>query len=281
MSPNIFHLASDNHPSLFSLLQSNPSLASSQDSHGYSLLHAAASYNHVSLLRTLVQDFHLDINALKDEDDETALFVVEDGNMARMLVEEFGADVTIRNHDGQTAAEKILGEAEGEGDEGLLEVARYLKSISKNDNNGVGEGEGGSTRDGDGSGGSGRQEGLITNGILKDEPPPPVPRNLEVNLSTVPERELVEVNEDLNGRRREGRRDDDGIEEGREEVVDPEFKRRIEELAERGNLNSEGGQRELRSLVTEAVREHVTHSTSNPEGDDGSRRRNQQRRRMN
>lgn len=39
--------------------------------------------------------------------------------------------------------------------------------------------------------------------------------------------------------------------------VDEDFRRRIEELASRGDLNSEEGQRELRRLVTEAVHQHV------------------------
>jgi len=39
--------------------------------------------------------------------------------------------------------------------------------------------------------------------------------------------------------------------------VDEEFRRRIEELASRGDFNSEEGQRELRRLVTEAVNHHV------------------------
>jgi len=39
--------------------------------------------------------------------------------------------------------------------------------------------------------------------------------------------------------------------------VDEEFRRRIEELATRGDFNSEEGQRELRRLVTEAVSHHV------------------------
>ncbi|KAI9886433.1 MAG: recombinase rad51 [Watsoniomyces obsoletus] len=278
MTPNIFHLASDNHPSLLSILRATPSVASTQDSHGYSLLHAAVSYNHVSLLRTLIHEFHLDINSLKDEDGETALFYVEDVNMAKILVEEFGADVTMRNSDGYTPAEKLIKEDDGEG---LEDVVMYLEYVRKRDSLGI-EGDG----NGDGGVASNfardeiKEEGsvLITKGILKDEPPPLVPRDLEVNLSTVQERELF--NEDMEGRRRSERRGDDGADvDGTQDAVDPEFKRRIEELAERGDLNSDVGQRELRNLVTEAVREHVTHSAtsmSNPE--DG---RDQQRRRIN
>ena len=90
MAPNPYLLAADNSPELLPLLRSNPALASSQDEHGYSLVHAAASYNHLDLLRALVRDLHVDVN-LKDEDDETALFVVETPEAAKVLVEELGA----------------------------------------------------------------------------------------------------------------------------------------------------------------------------------------------
>jgi hypothetical protein len=43
-----------------------------------------------------------------------------------------------------------------------------------------------------------------------------------------------------------------------EEVVDPEFKRRIEELAAREDFQGEDGQRELRELITEAIRGQVS-----------------------
>src|SRR5262245_52909038 len=76
---------------LIPLLQSNPPLASAQDAHGYSLLHAAASYNHAELLKTLVEDFHVDVNLL-DEDHETCLFVTESLEVAKLLVETLGVD---------------------------------------------------------------------------------------------------------------------------------------------------------------------------------------------
>jgi hypothetical protein len=41
------------------------------------------------------------------------------------------------------------------------------------------------------------------------------------------------------------------------EVVDPEFRRRIEELASREDFQSEDGQRQLRELVTAALRGQV------------------------
>ncbi|KAH7160091.1 hypothetical protein B0J13DRAFT_120918 [Dactylonectria estremocensis] len=120
--PNPFLLAADDHPTLLPLLRENPALASSQDEHGYSLVHAAASYNHLDLLRVLVREFHVDVN-LKDEDDETPLFVVETEAAAQVLVEELGADIKHRGSEGLTAREKI--EAEGD----FPAIAVYLSKV--------------------------------------------------------------------------------------------------------------------------------------------------------
>jgi hypothetical protein len=122
--PNPFLLAAgvdDPTPALIPLLQANLAKATEQDAHGYSLLHAAASYSHAKLLRCLVKEFHADPNKLLDEDGETCLFVVENVECARVLVEELGCRIDTRNNDGQTAREKI--EAEGE----FVEVAVYLR----------------------------------------------------------------------------------------------------------------------------------------------------------
>ncbi|PFH56680.1 hypothetical protein XA68_16138 [Ophiocordyceps unilateralis] len=119
---NPFLLAADNSPDLLPLLRANPHTASLQDEHGYSLVHAAASYNRLDLLRALVREFNVDVN-LKDEDNETALFVVENVEAARLLVEDLGVDVGHRGSDGLTAVEKI--EAEG----GFPAVVAYLKAV--------------------------------------------------------------------------------------------------------------------------------------------------------
>ena len=122
--PNLFTLAADGDcDKLIPLLRENPAFASSQDDHGYSLVHAAASYGHLDLLRQLIRDFHVDVN-LKDEDDETALFQVELVEVAQALCEELGADVTLRNTDGMSAAEAI----ENEGDRPL--VSAYLREVT-------------------------------------------------------------------------------------------------------------------------------------------------------
>jgi ankyrin repeat protein len=194
--PNLYILASDNSPSLLPLLRSSPSLASSQDEHGYSLLHAAASYSHLDLLRTLVQEFHVDVN-LADEDGETCLFVTETVEIARCLVEELGVDVNVRNNDGLVAQESIMN------DGSFPSVAAYLEGLT------------GSERE--------------TNQLPHPSLPPP---NVSVKYRTM----LEQIS------------DDDA------DVIDLEFKRRIEELATRENFHSEEGQRELRALVTDAIR---------------------------
>jgi hypothetical protein len=85
MSPNPYLLAADNPTALVTLLQEQPSLAAGQDDYGYSLVHAAASYNHLDLLRQLVHVFKVPVD-LTDEDGETALFIVETVEAARVLV---------------------------------------------------------------------------------------------------------------------------------------------------------------------------------------------------
>jgi uncharacterized protein len=203
MSPNPYLLAADNSPALIPLLRQDPSIASKQDEHGYSLLHAAASYNHLGLLRSLVNEFNVDVN-LKDEDGETCLFVTESIAVATCLLEELHSDTNVTNDDGLTAVEKI----EEEGD--FLEVASYLRSKS---------------------GGVTSQPGDIAP-IAERSHPPPLPANVTVDVSTMEDQQL----------------------NGETQQPDPEFKRRIEELAAKGDFHGEERQNELRALITDAVR---------------------------
>ncbi|KAH8785954.1 hypothetical protein F5883DRAFT_481860 [Diaporthe sp. PMI_573] len=194
MPPNPFLLAADNPTALLALLRESPSLASQQDDHGYSLLHAAASYNHLDLLRALVTDFNVPVD-IRDEDSETALFVVETVEAARLLVEELGMDTALAGDEGLTAREKI----QQDGD--FPAVAEYLAG----------------------------REGAPVNGITPNGRLPPVPQGLSVNFGT--------VNDDEAG----------------SASPDPEFRRRIEDLAAREDLNTEAGQAALRQLVEDAV----------------------------
>ncbi|KAH0537643.1 hypothetical protein FGG08_005594 [Glutinoglossum americanum] len=120
--PNPFLLAADNPAQLVAFLHANPTVASAQDWTGYSLLHAASSYNHPTLLRALVKDFHVDVN-ITDDDGETPLFSCETVEMAKCLVEEMGANWSVKNKQGMSAREKI----EQEGDWPL--VGLYLGGI--------------------------------------------------------------------------------------------------------------------------------------------------------
>lgn len=197
---NPFTLAAENSPRLLSSLRSQPQLASFQDAHGYSLLHAAASYNHLDLLRTLVSEFHVDVN-MKDEDGETALFVVETVEAARILCEELHIDRSIKNAEGVTAEEKIM----HEGDYPV--IAEYLHAPSASNNTlGI----------------------ASTNGAT--EHLPPLPPNVRMQVGTLEDPEALG------------------------EVADPALRRRIEELASRDDFQGEEGQRQLRELITDALR---------------------------
>ena len=206
-APNPLILAAENSPQLLPLLRSNPSLASTQDAHGYSLLHAAASYNHLDLLRALVTEFHVDVN-IKDEDAETALFVVETIEAAQVLIEELGADPTIKSQDGisegMTAEEKI----QTEGD--FTTVADFLKESRLR-------------------GAPTTEDSPAT--VISDHPPP-LPPNVKLHMGTLEDEENL----------------------GDAADADPEFRRRIEELAARDDFRGEKGQKQLRELIVDAIK---------------------------
>jgi uncharacterized protein len=218
-APNPFLLAADDSASLLPLLRQEPAIATRQDEHGYSLLHAAASYDRIPLLRALVHDFNVDVN-LTDEDGETCLFVTENVAVATCLVEELRLDTGVVNKDGLTATEKI--EEEGE----YPEVATYLRVNA-------------TVRE------RARPGGVTT--LTGDRPPiaegpspppsttqpPSLPANVRMNISTA---------------------EDGGHGEGGNGEPDPEFRRRIEELAAKEDFRGEDSQRELRTLITDAVR---------------------------
>ncbi len=217
--PNVsvlLNLVPDRPSSVVQSLAQHPSLAPQQDAHGYSLVHAAASYAQLDLLRELVQKHGVDVN-LRDEDGETALFVAERAEVVRCLIEELGADTGAKNAEGLTAVEKI--ESEGE----LPEVVEYLRSQPSTGTIAAVESE------------------PQTNGVH----PPPLPPNVQINIGTV--------------------------QEPPEDAADPEFRRRIEELASRDDFQSDEGQAQLRELITDAVRGVTTDAQA--DGRAGSRRR--------
>jgi len=201
MSKNPYLLAADDPEGLLALLQEDASQAAGQDEHGYSLIHAAASYNHLDLLRKLVRDFKVPVD-LMDEDGETALFVIETVDVAKVLVEELALDPSIKNDEGLTAREKI--EAEDE----FPAVAEYLKA-----------------REGSSSTTNGTTNGDASESLDL----PAAPDGLQVKMGTINEADIGELQ------------------------ADPEFRRRIEELAARQDFESPEGQAELRRLVMEII----------------------------
>ena len=203
MAPNPLILAADNSPQLLPLLRSNPSLASTQDEHGYSLVHAAASYNHLDLLRTLIHEFHVDPN-IKDEDSETALFVVESVESAQCLLEEMGADPTAKNDEGMTAEEKIRAEGDYPTVAEFLRISRVIGAPGPGD----------------------------SRSSSNESHPPPLPPNVKIHLGTMEDAQAT----------------------GEPTEADPEFRRRIEELAARDDFRGEEGQQQLRNLITDAIR---------------------------
>ncbi|KAJ5281269.1 hypothetical protein N7478_006641 [Penicillium angulare] len=201
MAQNPYLLACDNPSALLELLRSNPTIASCQDESGYSLLHAAASYGHTDLLRALVKEFNVNVNLL-DEDGETCLFVTEELNVARCLVEELGVDHNMTNGEGIKAFEKMEMEEENP------KVSAYLREVL------------------------GMPAAPTTDSPVGPlNAPPPIPGNMQVNIGTMSEQEL----------------------NAGEAEVDPEFKRRIDELAAREDFDSEAAQNELRELVRDAI----------------------------
>lgn len=166
MAPNPYLLAADNPAALLELLREDPSIALRQDEHGYSLIHAAASYNHLDLLRSLVREFNVPVD-LKDEDGETALFVVESVSAAKVLIDELGLDPRIENDEGLAAPEKIRIEDE------FPALARHLAQYETEE------------QAANGSLANGNAAAQSADAAAMELPPPPA--GLQVRVGTMPE----------------------------------------------------------------------------------------------
>ncbi|BFZ58441.1 hypothetical protein PYCC9005_005503 [Savitreella phatthalungensis] len=121
---NIFIAASDGDAErVVTLLSSGDVYVNGHDANGYTILHAAASYGHLELLRLLVREHGGDIN-LEDFEGDTPLYVVEDRETARVIVEELGGDTAHRNKEGLTALEYLVEEGD------FPDVVAYLSSVT-------------------------------------------------------------------------------------------------------------------------------------------------------
>lgn len=120
MEPNLYLLIADGQVhEVLAILEKEPSLAAVQDDNGYSLVHAAASYNELNLLRMLIQHYKVNVD-IRDSDHETPLFFVETLSAAKILVEELGANPLATGLRGLTAAQAI----QSDGD--FSNIALYL-----------------------------------------------------------------------------------------------------------------------------------------------------------
>ena len=217
--PNPLLLAADNSPDLLPLLYSDRSLASKQDEYGYSLLHAAASYNYLDLARALKSEFNIDPNIV-DEDGETALFVVETVEGAQCLLEEVGTRPDIKNNEGETAEEKIG--AEGD----FVTVADYLKEVRTK-----------------ASGANAGSNGAGTEHEIGSQHPPPLPPGVQLRVgSLVDEQNLGEVADPELKRR---------IEElaSREDFEGDEAQQQLRQLVTDAVRGGNEGQREVRPRI--------------------------------
>ena len=202
-TPNPFTLAANNSSSLLPLLRFSPSLAASQDEHGYSLVHAAASYDHLDLLRYLKAEFDIDPNIV-DEDGETALFVVETVEAAQCLIDNVGTDPRIKNAEGLTAEEKIRGEGD------FVTVADYLKEVRIRG-------------DEDSRDKPNAKEDGTANGVSGAEHPPRLPPGIQLRVESLEDEQSIgEVADPALRRRIEelASRDDFQGEEGQKQLRD-------------------------------------------------------------
>jgi len=105
------------------------------DENGYTLVHAAASYNQTLILEWLLTQ-NVDANA-QDNDGDTPLHHVENVRAAKFLVERMNADPSLCNGNKKTALQEKLAEMEeqmddedSDEDEDTGELIAYLKTLS-------------------------------------------------------------------------------------------------------------------------------------------------------
>lgn len=126
-SANIWIAASDGDiVSVGKFLAQDPSAVNAHDENGYTPIHATVSYGHISLLKSLIRTHGGNVN-VEDHDGDTPLFAAETVEVAKVLVEELGANVDHTNSSGMTAADSI------EEDGSFPLVAAYLRDRKPSD----------------------------------------------------------------------------------------------------------------------------------------------------
>lgn len=202
------------HPDqVLQALESDPKTASLQDEHGYSLLHAATSYGHLELMRALVQKYNVDPN-LADEDGESPLFYAESVDVCRCLVEELKADHRVENKDGMIAAQKIQ-ETETDSYEDGDWTSDVLDYL--------------------------HDLPMAARSAEEFPTPPSDTGPFLTGSQTLPDNlPLAQLSFGT-------------MNEAQDQEPDPEFKRRIEELATRADFAGEESQKSLRDLISDVV----------------------------
>ena len=165
----LLRLVPDSPGSVLSTLHTYPHLASKQDAHGYSLLHAATSWENKTLLIALVEEFNVDPN-IKDESDETCLFNAESVDFARELL-RLGVAIDAVNDEGRTAADYL-----DDVDEAPL-VAAFLRQVKVERST--------ATSNGHAEVASTQQNPLPGGNSDAIHPPPPLPNGVQVNIGTM------------------------------------------------------------------------------------------------
>ncbi|SCU87895.1 LAMI_0D07932g1_1 [Lachancea mirantina] len=121
---NIWIAASDGRVDLVEQYLANGFEPDSKDPNGYTPLHAAASYAHTELLKKLCSEpYNGNIN-VTDNDGDTPLHHCEDVGTARLIIEELGGDLTLKNSEGKTALDAFEDEAE------FPELITYMRAMS-------------------------------------------------------------------------------------------------------------------------------------------------------
>ena len=104
------------------------------DENGYTLVHAAAAYNQISILEWLSQQ-NMNVNA-QDNDGDSPLHHVEKKGTAQFLVEKMNANPNLRNAKNKTALQEKMEEIkmdDGDDDDeaDAKELITYLESLNE------------------------------------------------------------------------------------------------------------------------------------------------------